>query len=376
MFENTYFHNPCSMETLIYGMVKGFDVNNINKNGQTFLHIYHYYNDKESEELYYKYNHRCHDECTDECKSRKPIFDYTLSNTENYLFIKILNDKKFNFMQRDIYGNTIFHINYLPNTLDYCIKNNKFDPSVYNNNRSTIFHSFPDYLYVILEHEKTNINFNFENENGETIIELFFKMKYKEHHVEILKMAVKNNLNLNKKDNAGNTIIHKLINNDYFMNDEFFDFIVNNGFIINSKNNNGDTVFHLFEIRPIVHKFNEFGFNPNIINNEGKTVFHLKSFSLNRIINSGIDLNILCNKGYSIFDRYYLNKDDIEELIKNGFDPNKQNKDGNTLLHRTIKECVARDLVKFTDLTIVNNNGETPLHCLVKNFKNISFLNE
>lgn len=328
---NTYFHLnffDISTNQIIYAISKGFDVNIKNNKEQTFLH--------------------------------NPIFYY--ENTEIYLndddlFIKFLFDRNFDFNHKDINGFTIFHKNYLPNLFTECLKNNKF--SLKNND--TIFNYNENYFNVIFEN-KLIIDFNIKS------FDKFFRTNVKE---EYLLYAIENGLDVNKTE-----LIHYLYYG-HIDNPKILLKAIEKGFDIHSKNNSGNTVFHLNKnLFPIAKKYN---FNFNTVNNEGDTIFHTQSSLLlfYKHLKNLIDLNAKNNHGKTIiYDAYHLTIPILKYFINNGLDQNSVDNNGNTILHETRNKEIVKFLINHekTDLSIINNKGETVLDCLYKNFKDISFL--
>jgi ankyrin repeat protein len=173
---------------------------------------------------------------------------------------------------------------------------------------------------------------------------------------DIILLKIRDNkLLINSADNYGNTFLHyALINKNI---GAIVSLVINSGINLNCKNNLGDTPLHIACYNVL-----------NALLNQDKNIYYYFEIIM-LLLNNGAQKFILNEKLFLPFD--FLK--DINNIVDS---------DGNTLLHILIKNCklhIARFMIEYLnfDLNIQNNKGETPIHLSVfnaiKNFDNMEF---
>jgi ankyrin repeat protein len=163
--------------------------------------------------------------------------------------------------------------------------------------------------------------------------------------------------NINIVDNYENTFLHYALINKNIK--DIVNLVINSGINLNSKNNLGDTPLHIACYNLL----------DSLRNKDKNIYYHFEIIIL--LLNNGAKRFILNEKLFLPFD--FLKN--INTLVDS---------DGNTLLHIVIKDCkinIATFMIEYLqfNLNIQNNKGETPIHFSVfnaiKNFDNIEFFN-
>ena len=208
---------------------------------------------------------------------------------------------------------------------------------------------------------KNNVNLNIKDEFGCSY--LHYLSDYYPN-IEILSLLIKNHVNINIKDIYHNTPLHLICSKPKNNNliEKYIIFLINNGASIIIKNINNETPLHCLCLK-----------NPNI-----KCI----SFFFKKIKNRKININLYEDLFHYLCKSKYLENKYIDLLINEGISPNIKDQNGMTLLHLLCGnfynfKYIKRFCNESIDLIAKDNNGRTCLHenCIYNpDIKCISFL--
>lgn len=216
-------------------------------------------------------------------------------------------------------------------------------------------------------------NVNVKNENGLTALHLAAASlsygDFKLGHRIILEL-IKKGADINAKANDGETIVHKLLTELYYKAAE-------------------DYKERLQETIKIINELVALGFDINAKDNEGKTPLHMAASVgepelIEKIINLGANINAEDNYGFTPIHQMDFNGteeelDSIDIFIKYGYDINRENIGGVTILMDAVLfndlKAVKYLISKGANVNAKSKSGETAISRAIEN-KNIEIIKE
>ncbi|EAY10228.1 ankyrin repeat protein, putative [Trichomonas vaginalis G3] len=156
----------------------------------------------------------------------------------------------------------------------------------------------------------------------------------------LLEYFISHGININEKDNDGQTALH---NAAITNSKETVEFLISHGANINEKDNAGETALHkaaIMNSKETVEFLISHGANINEKNNAGKTALHLALIceskeTVELLISQGANINEKDNHGDTALHKAALMgcKETVELLILQGANVNEKDKFGNTPLY-------------------------------------------
>src|SRR3990167_610643 len=174
------------------------------------------------------------------------------------------------------------------------------DINIQNNEGQTILHiayqnKNINLIYKLLEF---GVDVNIQNNEGQTVLH----MAYQNKNINLIYKLLEFGVDVNIKDNEGQTVLHIACQNKDDTN--IIGLLLTLGVDVNIQNNEGRTVLHIAcqnKDIELIYKLLEFGAGPNIKDDNYLTPLMLAIKNslpveiMNRMIDSGADINIKCN---------------------------------------------------------------------------------
>lgn len=225
-------------------------------------------------------------------------------------------------------------------------------------------------------------NINIQNDLCNTPLHELFKI---ENSFDSIKLLVSTAVNikelLNTGDINGNTPLHLA---SYHQNPEVVQYLIDMGADVNAKNQKGNTPFIeaiLGNNKEVIAMFLKLGVDPKIINSEGKNVLHFLSSSCHNpeltefFLGKGVDVNTEDNDGYTPLNTACQNQKDadyIRLLLDYGANVKTKSHGGTTPLFSLCMNSTLSTiklLYEHHDLTTIAEFETALLHaaCMNKN---------
>lgn len=257
----------------------------------------------------------------------------------------------------------------------------------YTNLQLAILSNETDKVRNILLCDITNKYIDIKSRNGETALNIAVGG----YNIEIIKMLLCQNPDINTIDNKGNTPLHNAVNSyfsDYMLN--ICKLLVDNGANQKIKNQDGDTVLHLALKERDLELFNYLiSCGPEITTDDGyyNTLLHIAASRPNHWQNiieiyPDTDNNISLDNSEPILEKPILENSIIESypmyidlfkfLINKKLNINATDTYNNTPLHIALSHCnykIADILIKHgANINIKNIGNQIALHVVLEIF--------
>lgn len=319
-----------------------------------------------------------------------------LKKDEDQIIDFIKNNKEFDINSKDNNGNYFLQLIIINNyfkVFQFIIKNlNNVDFDILDNDlRSILYYIIKldrtEFIDIIIDNIHIFLGFPIlELKDKDGNFSLFYCVLF--NNIHMFKKIYKSNIDIFKTNNIKESILHFAIKNK---NSQIINFLIDNDFPLDILNKNNESIAHYFitfykdfkNITQIIKKLNLTFKDTNF----GLTPYHLLAINIPDILleldikqninstdfygNTPINYLII-EKHFHIFEKIFLK---YYQYIY--FDNLNINSD--TLLHlylqsNNIKQHIIKTIIQHTNLDLQNNQGNTPIHLIIKYNLDLSLL--
>ena len=303
------------------------------------------------------------------------FYNVKLNGTNNYEVMELLLEKSLeksiDVNAKDMHGNTAF--------------------------LRAVRYGLLEAVELFVKYASNIVDINESNKAGQTALDIaYYHPKPRTIFKVLVDTALDTKLDLNAKDNYGDTVLHQACTDG---NMEVVSFLLDNidkGINVNAKNNGGCTPFiaafhygHHHIVNHLLHSSKDKKIDVNVTNDHGQTVLHLCAMTFDNIMlrillehaRNGLKIDVkddvgctalhyACKKGhYKILESFLMNPTKV--------DFNAQDHQGMTAFYKVfdladtemVKLFLKRAIRLNIDLNTTDDNGMTPFQkaCLNAN---------